>query len=253
MNNRIIWEVDFDVIGPISINNEIVLRQEKGFDFHQFYSDIKLRKSPSGIAATITAYANTSEIAETVAHVYFGRMRDVLSLNINLPIALHTKEGSFNRQMKFKNRRILTKEDIKTAFNMAREFEGNEPTLLRAIGWYSKGKITQNTLDKFLAFWNVIEILGIKYHETTERTSGEGKTKNKIFQCFIDYFGPIETWPVPKEWINNMYKKRNKIAHGLVDTTVEAINNISELIPEIETISLSLINEIINVKSNSEA
>lgn len=178
-------------------------------------------------------------------------MRDVLSLNINLPIAIHTKEGSFNKQMKFKNRRILTEEDIKKAFYMAREFEVNEPTLLRAIGWYSKGKNTKNTLDKFLAFWNVIEILGVKYHETTERTSGEGKTKNKIYQCFIDYFGPIENWDLPHEWIDDMYIVRNKIAHGLEDTTVEAINNISNLIPLIEKTSLNLINLVIDDKYNS--
>lgn len=141
LNNRIVWEVDFDVMGPISINNEIVFHQEKGFHFHQFYSDIKLRKSPYGIAATITAYANTSEIAETVAHVYFGRMRDVLSLNINLPLTLHTKEGSFCKQVKFKNRRILTEEDIKKAFYMARVFEVNVPNLLRSIGCILKGKL----------------------------------------------------------------------------------------------------------------
>lgn len=54
---------------------------------------------------------------------------------------------------------------------------------------YSKGKITQNTLDKFLAFWNVIEILGIKYHETTERTTGEGKKKIKLFNVLLITLG----------------------------------------------------------------
>ena len=64
MCNRKVWEIDFDVIGPISIANEIAFRQEKGFDQHQFYSDIRLKKSTYGIKATITAYADNINIAE---------------------------------------------------------------------------------------------------------------------------------------------------------------------------------------------
>lgn len=77
MCNRKIWEIDFDVVGTIAIASEITFRQEKGFDQHQFYSDIRLKKSTYGIKATITAYADNINIAETVAYVYFGRMRDV--------------------------------------------------------------------------------------------------------------------------------------------------------------------------------
>ncbi|SDH30931.1 hypothetical protein SAMN04487975_1042 [Planococcus glaciei] len=38
--NKKIWEIDFDIVGPISIKNPIQFRQEKGFDAHQFYSCI---------------------------------------------------------------------------------------------------------------------------------------------------------------------------------------------------------------------
>lgn len=44
MCNRKIWEIDFDVVGPISIASEITFGQEKGFDQHQFYSDIRLKR-----------------------------------------------------------------------------------------------------------------------------------------------------------------------------------------------------------------
>lgn len=246
MNNHKVWEVDFDVVGPISIASEINFRQEKGFDQHQFYSDISLRKSPYGIRATITAYADNMSIAETVAYVYFGRMRDVLSLENDIPILLYKHEGAFNNQRNFKSRRLLSKSDIITAFKMARKFEINQPKLLRAIGWYSKGKISQNTFDKFLAFWNVMEILGKEFHTQTERTSGENKIKNKIYQCFIDYFGNIEEWDLPERWIDDMYNKRNELVHGGEDTTIEAINAISELIPILEQTSKKLINRIID-------
>lgn len=188
MNERI-WEVDFDVVGPISITNEITFRQEKGFDQHQFYSDINLRKRPFGVSATITAYADNIDIAETVAYVYFGRMRDVLSLENDIPIHLYKHGETFINQKNFVSRRLLSKSDIISAFKMARRFEIEQPKLLRAIGWYSKGKISLNTFDQFLSYWNVIEILGKEYHTHTERT--QSGVKNQIYQCFIDYFGLI--------------------------------------------------------------
>lgn len=39
-----IWEVDLYMDGPITVVNNIVFRQEKGFDLDQFYSDINLKK-----------------------------------------------------------------------------------------------------------------------------------------------------------------------------------------------------------------
>ncbi|MDW8518169.1 methylamine utilization protein MauJ [Priestia flexa] len=244
MSNRKIWEVDFDVVGPISIVNEINFRQEKGFDQHQFYSDIRLRKSPYGIRATITAYADSISSAETVAYVYFGRMRDVLSLENDIPILLYKYEGAFNNQRNFMSRRLLNKSDIIAAFKMARKFEIEQPKLLRSIGWYSKGKISQNTFDKFLAFWNVIEILGKQFHTETERTARG--VKNQIYQCFMDYFGEIEGWGLPERWIDEMYDKRNEIVHGGEDTTIEAINTTSELIPLLEQTSKKIIDKIID-------
>lgn len=248
--NRKIWEVDFDLIGPISIANPISFRQEKGFSQHQFYSDINLIKRPYGLAATITAYADNINIAETVANVYFGRMRDVLSLENDIPIQLHKHEGSFINQKDFVNRRLLSKSDIISAFKMARKFEIEHPILLRAIGWYSKGKISLNTFDQFLAYWTVIEILSKKYHTPTERTKSntDEKIKNKIYQCFIDFFGEIENWELPNKWIDDMYEKRNKIVHGEEDTTLESIVAISELIPLLMQISKKLIDCIIDSK-----
>ncbi len=248
--NRRIWEVDFDVVGPISIANGITFRQEKGFDQHQFYSDISLRKSPFGITATITAYADNISIAETVAYVYFGRMRDVLSLENDIPIQLYKHEGALASQKNFVSRRLLSKSDLISAFKMARRFELEQPKLLRAIGWYSKGKISQNTFDQFLAYWNVIEILGKEFHTNTART--QSGIKNQIYQCFVDFLGEIENWGLPTNWIDNMYDKRNEIVHGGEDTTLEAINLVSELVPLLEQTAKKLIDKIIDSKYNRE-
>lgn len=243
---RKIWEVDFNIIGPLTLEREVQFKQEKGFDQQQFYSDIYLKTSTSGFKATITAYADSLETAETVAYVYFGRMRDVLSLTNDIPIQLNTNEGWFNNKKNFTSRRRLTKSDVIIAFKMARHFEIYHPKLLRSIGWYSKGKLSHNTFDQFTAFWNVIEIIAKEYHTQTDRTSGG--IKNQIYQCFIDNFGEIENWNLPENWIDNMYDKRNAIYHGGQDVTLDTIKETSRLIPLIEKTSKELIDKIIAEK-----
>lgn len=245
MRMRKIWEVDFNIIGPLTLEREVQFKQEKGFDHQQqFYSDINLKPTSSGFKATITAYADSLETAETVAYVYFGRMRDVLSLNNDIPIQLNTNEGWFNNRKNFTSRRRLTKSDVIIAFKMARHFEIEHPKLLRSIGWYSKGKLSYNTFDQFTAFWNVIEIISKEYHTTTSRTSRG--IKNQIYQCFIDNFGEIRSWDLPEDWIDDMYDKRNVIYHGGQDITLDTIKDTSKLIPLLEKTSKELIDKIIS-------
>lgn len=244
MPRRRIWEVDFNVVGQITIRSDISFRQEKGFDRHQFYSDIKLRKSTHGIKASITAYADSSTTAETVACVYFGRMIDVLAFENNIPITLFTYDGLNTKELNRLSRRQLDKSDFIEAFMIARRLETNDPKLLRSMGWYTKGKITENALDKFLAYWNVIEILASEYHSPIRRQNKGAK--NQIYQCFIDYFGEVDQWSLPEQWIDNMYVKRNEIVHGGQDNTVEAINNYANLLPLLETTCYNLIQKIFN-------
>ncbi len=80
----------------------------------------------------------------------------------------------------FTSRRILTKSNIITAFKMARKFESEQSKVLRAIGWYSQGKLSHNKFDQFLASWNVIEILAKEFHTATDRTSS--RVENQIYQ-----------------------------------------------------------------------
>lgn len=243
---RMVWEVDFNVVGPIKLSNNIRFRQEKGFDQQQFYSDIYLEPKRAGFSATITAYADSIDTAETVAYVYFGKMRDVLSMTNDIPIQLSGNEGFLNMNQSFKSRRILEKKDIIIAFKKARNFEIDHPKLLRAISWYSKGKLSFNTFDKFIAYWNVIEILSKEYHTPTNRTTRG--IKNQIYQCFLDYFGDTPSWGIEENWLDEIYQKRNDIYHGGQDITLEEIKETSRVIPLLEKVSKRLIDRIIEDK-----
>jgi len=241
-----VWEVDIDIIGPISISGNISFKQEKGFDQDQFYSDIKLSNSQIGIYSTVTAYAENSDIAKTVAFVFLGRMVDVLSLDNDIPLILSAHDRIAKHLVKSSTRRTLDKTDVIAAFNVARRLEIEHPILLKAIGWYSKGKTSNNTLDRFLAYWNAIEITATKYHTETERT--HNGTINMVYQCFLDYFGESSSWGLPSRWINYMHEKRSRIAHGAEETTAEVINAVTELIPTLESISRKLIYAVLNIQ-----
>lgn len=133
MSERTVWKIDFEMIGPITIDRQITSQQEKGFDINQFYSDIKLSKSPYGINATITAYADNPDDAEHFAYVYFGRMRDILSLNSDVSIRLNIGHGNLVGRKSNIRRRAIRHSEIKRAFNMARTFEKDHKKTLRAI------------------------------------------------------------------------------------------------------------------------
>lgn len=225
-NRRITWEVELEVIGEITIENAIKLRQEKGFDLDQFYSNIKIVNSKHGIRATVTAYAPNSKLAHEAALLYFGKMIDVLSIEIDIPLELVFYDRQSTKVTYAQTKRIVEKWEFENAFKMSRKLELNDQVLLRAISWYMKGVNAFNSLDKFIALWTAIEIMGCKYYTETDRTRGEGKVKNKIYQCFIDYFGEFNTWQLPENWIDDMYGLRNKIVHGGISINIESLENI---------------------------
>ncbi len=170
-------------------------------------------------------------------------MTDVLSYENDIPIYLSNNNENVRNSSRYYNRRLLKKDDFKRAFNVSRRLEIDHPKILRAIGWYSKGNISQNTFDQFLAYWNVIEIIGKNYFTDTTRTNHG--VKNMIYQCFIDRFGEVNSWGLPENWIDNMYEVRNQIVHGGADTTVESISDISMHIPLLRRWSKKLLDKLL--------
>lgn len=247
MARRRIWEVYIDVIGPILITEDIRFQEKKGYDAEdQFYSDISLHNESFGISATITAYADSMEIAKTVAFVYLGRMIDVLALDNDLSLVLQEHGNHIASNTKVTARRQFSKKDFELAFKVARKLEVEHSVLLKAIGWYAKGKASNNTLDSFLSYWNVIEIVGKAYHVENERT--KRGVINKVYQCFLEYFGTEDQWELPEDWINNMHTKRSSIAHGGEEATAASIHEVATLIPLLSQTARKIITAIINSK-----
>lgn len=249
-HGRTIWEVDLEVIGDINVENSIEFKHQKGFDLDQFYSKVKIRTASYGITASVTAYAPNGKLAYEAALLYFGKMINVLSFEINVPLELKLLAGESSHYRNNNIRRIVKKNEFIDAFGKSRRLEECDEVVLKALSWFSKGRISQNPFDKFVAFWMVIEILGCKYYTETERTKGEAKAKNKIYQCFIDNFGKVDTWGLPDKWIDQMYELRNKIVHGGLPINIDSIMDIQKYLMPIEQRSYILLKQYMEVSKH---
>ena len=89
-----------------------------------------------------------------------------------------------------------------------------------------------------------IEIIGTHYHAPTDRA--KSGAINQIYQCFLELWGDESNWKLPCRWINDMHDKRSKIAHGVDETTVEALNNTAVLIPKVSNVARNVINATLN-------
>ena len=226
---RIVWEVKLEVGGPIKVAREFDMREAKGFDSdNQFYSDVSIKNNRCGLAVSITAYAPTSDIAYKAALYFLGNMIDVLCFKINLPLYLYYYHVTNRGDEEYVTKRIVDKQLFEDSFRIAREYATDETksVVLRAFGWYRKGLMSSDPIEKFLSLWNVIESLGAKFHTPTDRTNNG--SINKIYQCFLDNFGQENTWELPDRWINDMHNMRNQLAHGGRTIDIHTIEEVSK-------------------------
>ncbi len=239
------WEVTLNVYGPITVQKRFNFRQRKDFHFtDRLYSDIEISKNGNvGITINLTAFANEQILARKAALYFCGQALDVLSATIDLPIILTlTNSSSFLPKIQTEKRRV-TEEEFVDAFKIARLWVLTEPTFLRAVGWYRKGLYTEDTFDKFLAFYNTIETLCSKYNPNLASCLDKG-SKCHIWETFKSIWGECSTWPIiPNQtsWIDENYEIRKNIAHGIASIDINVIENVLEKIDIIKHLAHRLI------------
>lgn len=251
MNNNPIWSVDCYISGAVEVSRKFILTEQKGFSFDQFYSNIEVSNvSMYGVKIKVTAHASTSNLAKKAALVFVGEMVDILSFCINVPLFLSMDNEIQKINHRYDVRRVIEENEIQESFKLARNVSQNKPTLLRALGWYRKGLITDDPMDKFLAFWNSIEIITNKYHPPLEKGRNEGSI-NCMWACFIDLWGDYDNWKVisgQKDWINENCETRNNIAHGIASVSINDIEQVMEKNKTIEALAFRFLIEWSNFK-----
>lgn len=243
------WEITLNIYGPITVERKFNFRQRKDFHFKdKLYSDIEVSKNgTNGITITLTAFATEPTIARKAGIYFCGQALDALSANINLPTILTlTDNKNFAGQVE-SERRILTENEITDAFKNARLWVLTEPTYLRAVGWYRKGLYTEDPFDKFLAFFNSIEILCNKYNPNRAPCTNRGpNTKCNIWETFKYVWGNCPEWPIISNqttWIDDNYKIRTDIAHGIASIDINVVENVINKLDTIKKVAHRLISD----------
>lgn len=237
-----VWEVSLTVYGSITVEKTLRFSELKGFRFHDpFYSDIEIRRnlSASGVEATVTAYAPTEQLAREAAILFFGQMLDALAIQINQPLYLNFSDRQNINNAAHKTLRRVRKEEWQEAFKEARLLASTETTFLRALGWYRKGLHTEDPFDKFLAFWNAIEIVASKYHPQIPEGKSNG-SKSQTWESFKALWGECKDWEIIQgqtKWIDDNYEVRKTIAHGTQPIDIEKVKEVAQRIDTIERVA----------------
>jgi hypothetical protein len=245
MADRAIWEVTLFVDGPVRVRGRVLTTQQEGFR-NPFESEIEIGSIPSGLQATVTVRADNGELAHQAAVVFFGRMLDALTLTVDCPMYLGLTGRKQARSERHHERRVIEQDEIERAFDEAGRFAGAKQArpYFRSLGWYRKGLLTEDPLDKFLAFWNAITIVAGKYYDADilpgiNKERGKKGCISQVWECFKAMWGECEKWPVIpglKKWIDESNDTRNDIAHGNASIDIRTVQEVAKRLPQIEKV-----------------
>jgi hypothetical protein len=236
-----IWEVELFVYGPVKVSNVEKFKTQKGTNFNPFFSDIEIKNIEEGLNFKVTAFAPTSDVANNAAMVFVGQMLDCLVMDLQEPIPLFFSFDGKNGNNSWNSnvRRFISKVEFKRAFVESLNLMNFEPSFLKAYGWYRKGLYTEDPFDRFLAFYNTIEVIATNYHPKNE-ASKKG-SKSQIWECFKAIWGECNQWPQEiqgqNKWIDENYDIRVGIAHGLANVNVEEVGKVIVMTETIQKVT----------------
>ncbi len=240
-----IWAVTVSILGPIKVRSRYSLLEPKNSPRSDlFYTNLLLQPASEGVGVSVEARAETASLAGRAALVFVGQMLDVLALQVDLPLRASLGERHGPPVEGYAERRIMEKSEWHVAFEKARILSYSEPSFLRALGWYRKGLYTEDPFDRFLAYWNSIEVVAGKYHVSNEET--KKGSKNQILDCFTRLWGDPSSWPVvqgDRNWISANYNTRKDIAHGLAAVTVHDIETVFSKINSLKQVAYAFLKE----------
>lgn len=235
-----VWDVEIPIVGLVSIRRSFELNVRKEiYDSKAFYSEIRVAPKGYGFLVSLTAFAPTASQAEEAGLVFLGRMLDVLSTQLGTALSVMSPSVLVRQTGEPRVKRCIGRDEVLEAFLESRKLTLSETTYLRALGWFRKGLCTTDPLDRFLAFWNAIEVVASKYNPNKHECKKRGSICH-IWESFKHCWGACENWPLiagKSEWIDENNKKRKGVAHGTIATDVESVSNITASLTELEAVS----------------
>ena len=233
------YNVELIIFGPITIGRTIDFNTYKELDLgNVFRSDITIKQHSQGIKVSSTVWTADQDRAYKVALLFIGKMLDVLSIKTNTPLFV-TNNDIRNIADKNSVKAVIDEAEFRHCFELSRSLNLQETTLLRALNWYRKGLYTEDPFDKFLAFWNSINVVAARYHTPNDRT--RLGIINQIWNCFETLWGnDLNNWQNingDDRWINDNNEIRNNIAHGVIPVEVNYVENVITRLDNVQRIA----------------
>jgi len=234
-----LYKVEFTIIGDVEIAGPINFRTVKELQPGDIFdSEITIENHPSGLRISCTVFTSSQDRAYKVGLIFVGRMLDVLSMKIDIRLVVYNND--FKTVIERNTAKaIINQEEFRRCFDLSRTLNANEPVFLTGLSWYRKGLYTDDSLDKFLAFWNSISIVCGKYH-TRDVGTAKG-IKNQIYNCFVTLWGnDIQFWPLINgdgQWINSNNSIRDNIAHGLIPVEITSIETVIDKLSQVREVA----------------
>jgi hypothetical protein len=239
------YSVELIIFGAIAIKRKLDFKTDKELDLgNVFRSDISIRQHTNGIRVTSTVWTTDQDRAYKVALLFIGKMLDVLSIKTDLPL-LVTNNDIRSATDSNSVKAVIEGIEFSNCFQLSRTLNLHETTLLRALNWYRKGLYTEDPFDKFLAFWNSINVVAAKYHTPNERT--QRGIINQIWNCFETLWGnDLNGWQNingDDRWINDNNEIRNNIAHGLIPVEVNYVEDVITRLDSVRKVAYRFLTE----------
>jgi hypothetical protein len=243
------YEVTLRVTGPVKITHTITFNANKELRIGEvFDSAIEINPDTEGFHIIATVFTAHQEQANKIALLFVGRMLDMLSILVDLPLFVslisdwkYTKESN--------QKAILDKTDFQKAFELSRIQSDKRSTFLRGLSWRRKALYTEDPYDRFFAYWLSIEVIANKFNPNRENCK-DAKTGNykgsicNIWECFKHLWGENRDWKVingQEKWIDENALIRNKIGHGTFAVDVKSVDEIIQRLSLLKEVSYNFL------------
>lgn len=236
MIERSEWEIGMSVTGDVAVKRSIEIDVMKG-SRNPFMTTVYIESTQHGVNLKVVSQGRSAKSAAHSGLFFVGEMLNVLCLQLDTPLYLNLSDTDIGT-LPTSVRRIVSKDEWSRMFTLGREYGQSRSVFARALSWYRKGLNSEDQIDKLLAIWLSLEVIGKNCGRNTQKTSSE--IVNRITHCFNHIWGTPDTWPVTpsgEDWFYSIKNKRNDIAHGTFKIHPESLEAISEDVNKIQKLA----------------
>lgn len=234
------WEIGMSITGDVAVRHAIEIDVMKG-SRNPFMTTVRIENAHHGVNLKVISQGSSAKGASHSGLFFVGEMLNILCLHLDTSLYLSLSDADIGTLAK-SVRRIISRDEWINMFSLGREYGQSRPVFARALSWYRKGLNSEDQIDKLLAIWLSLEVIGKNYGINTHKTKSE--IVNRITHCFNCVWETPNSWPIipsGESWFYHIKEKRNEIAHGTFKIHPESLEAISEDVSKIQKLARSFL------------